>query len=65
MIDETQVKVQNDLILVRHAQSTYNEATITKSRELGLTGVWDDFIKSDVFNQMVTYNQTFIDAPLS
>lgn len=65
MINEETSLQSSDLILIRHAQSTYNEATIVTAGEMGLTGVWDDYIKSDVFNQRVTYNERFIDAPLS
>ena len=56
MINEEASQQESDLILIRHAQSTYNEATIVTAGEMGLTGVWDDYIKSDLFNQRVTYN---------
>jgi len=55
-----------DIVLIRHAESLFNEATCTHGIELGLMNKgWLGMIENPEFNTRVTYNKMFMDPPIS
>lgn len=58
--------IKYDIVLIRHAQSLFNEATIRETSRLGLSHLsWEELIEDVKFNKHVTYNQLYMDPPLS
>lgn len=55
-----------DLVLIRHAQSLFNEATCIQANALNLQHLsWDELIENEKFNKAVTYSKLYMDPPLS
>lgn len=56
----------HDIVLIRHAESLFNEATYTHGVELGLINKgWLSMTEDPEFNTRVTYNKMFMDPPIS
>jgi broad specificity phosphatase PhoE len=55
----------SDIVLIRHAQSTFNEASRDVAGRLGLFGTFPDFAKNEQFRKEVCYCSDHIDAQLS
>lgn len=54
-----------DVVLIRHAQSEFNRATIEHSKRLSLTGSFIDFTNHEEFQNVVCYNEKLIDPNIS
>ena len=54
-----------DVVLIRHAQSTFNEGTEKAIEELQLNSSWWELVKHEHFNQLVTYNNKYFNAEIS
>lgn len=55
-----------DIVLIRHAQSLFNEATQKAAAQLSLQHLgWDELIEHPEFNKLVTYNKQYMDPSLS
>lgn len=54
-----------DTVLIRHAESLFNEATFRVSDQLKLNLPWDGLIQHQNFNELVTYHHNYMDPNLS
>ena len=54
-----------DVVLIRHAQSTFNHATQVFTSEMDVELNWWDLINNGEFNKKVTYNKKYMNAQLS
>ena len=59
------MKNKFDVVLIRHAQSTFNHATLMAVEELDLSSNWFEMVKHPEFNKRVTYNKKYMNAKLS
>lgn len=56
----------NDIVLIRHAESLFNEATWKHANELGLSDLaWMDLLKHKEFVNRVPFNKLWMDPPIS